>query len=1107
MDAKVFINEVLINKINIGIVYFDAAGKPIYANRAADRIFGLTIEKFSYIGSPEHGFEIIDYDGNIIPIDKNPIEIVKRTKKPVTDIIAGVHNKKTRHTTWILFEAEPEFAADGVSLERILSTVTNISSQISIEKKLRFQNKLQSLMMKTAKTYLGELKEDPDTAILESLEEIGRFTETDRVYIFDYDFEHQLLSNTYEWCNEGIDPHKDDMQLVPFEIVGDWIDQHSIGKTIHIPDVSALTANTVLKNGLQAQSIQSCITVPIMQGNKCLGFVGLDAVNKKHFFTSQEQNLLAVFAETLVNMQVRQRFNKQIQESERKYREITENIADLIWTTDKDFKINYCSPSIETIFGYKPEEFLSGSMNDKYAPETIEKYIEIVQSFKDKLRSGTLSNKDIWQLEGQAIKKNGQVFWFLTIMKPSWNTENQVTGILGITRDITNEKRALIELQESEERLQKIVNSETNYVLRTDLLGKHTYWNKTFERDFGSMYENEGIAYGDSLKSICNYHHQRTKEAVMACMMNPGSVHQVELDKPSKNGGIRTTLWDFVCLTDSSGNPTEMQCMGIDITDKRIAEEQLRKLSRAVEQIPLTVVITNLEGNIEYANPYTFHTTGYTQEELLGKNPKVLKSGETTLEEYQHLWGNITHGKEWKGIFHNRKKDGTYYWEQATIGPIMNDDGEITHYIAIKEDITERKRIQDELKDLNLHLEEKIKERTLDLENANVSLINANKEAQEANKAKIDFLSKMSHELRTPMNSILGFGQLLQMGELSPVQEKGVQHILDSGKHLLNLMNEVLDISRIESGRISISVEPIEVYEVINEIKESLQFSANQKNISLTSQLNNTIPIYIRADRQRLKQVLINLTNNAIKYNNEGGEVTISVDIKQASEDGYTPIRISVTDTGWGIDEKDLERIFIPFERIGAEKSNVEGTGLGLAVVKQLVDLMGGKVGVKSEPGKGSTFWIELQKCQNQLDTIQKEAILNQHTAIHSQEGIVLYIEDNMPNIELVQEIIDTKRNGIKLVIHMRGNGALEKAIEVKPSLILLDLNLPDKHGRDILLELKENEATKQIPIIVISADAMPNQISILKAAGANNYLTKPIEVKSFLAAIDSIIK
>ncbi|WP_439504674.1 PAS domain S-box protein [Sediminibacterium sp.] len=1107
MDVRAYINETLINKINIGIVYFDASGKPIYSNQAADRIFGLTIEKFRYIGSPDHGFELIDYDGNLIPTDKNPIEIVKNTKKPVNDIIAGVHNKKTRHTTWILFEAEPEFAADGITLERILSTITNISSQISIEKKLRFQNKLQSLMMKTAKTYLGDLHDDPTKAIHESLEEIGRFTESDRVYIFEYDFEHQFMSNTYEWCNEGIVAHINDLQLIPFEIAGEWVEQHAKGLSVHIPDVSSLPDNTVLKNGLEAQSIQSCLTVPIMQGNKCLGFVGLDAVKKKHFFTSQEQNLLAVFAETLVNMQVRQSYNKQIKESERKYREITENIADLIWTTDINFNLNYCSPSIEKIFGYEPEEFISGSLNDKYSEETIEKYIKIIREFKSKLKEGTLSTQDIWQLEGQAIKKNGQAFWFNSLIKPSWNSENIITGVLGITRDITNEKKALIELEESEERLQKIVSSETNFVLRTDLLGRHTYWNKTFEREFGWMYTDEGIAKGDSLKSICTYHHQRTKEVVMACMLNPGSVHQVELDKPAKNGGIKTTLWDFVCLTDSNGNPTEMQCMGIDITEKRLAEEQVRKLSRAVEQIPLTVVITNLEGNIEYANPYSLQTTGYTQEELLGKNPKVLKSGETSLEEYQHLWGNITQGKEWKGVFHNRKKDGTLYWEQATIGPILNEAGEITHYIAIKEDITERKRIQDELKDLNMHLEEKIKERTIDIENANLSLINANQEAQKANQAKIDFLSKMSHELRTPMNSILGFGQLLQMSELTPVQEKGVQHILDSGKHLLNLINEVLDISRIESGRISISVEPIEVYDVIREITDSLQFSANQKGINLICELNNTVPTYVRADRQRLKQVLINLINNAIKYNNEGGEVNISVEIKPFIENGYTPIRIAVADNGWGIDEKDLERIFIPFERIGAEKSNVEGTGLGLAVVKQLIDLMGGTVGVKSIPGEGSTFWIELHQCENQLDLIQKEASLSRHAGIHNQSGTVLYIEDNMPNIELVQEIIETKRKGINLIIHMHGNGAFEKVIETKPSLILLDLNLPDKHGKDILIELKANETTKHIPVIVISADAMPNQISNLKAIGARSYLTKPIEIKSFLEAIDEVIK
>lgn len=1106
MRANDFIKETLINKISIGIVYHDANGVIVYANKAAERIFGIKFEEIAKLKNEDYGFELVDYDCKKIHPEDYAHEIVRKTNQPVKDTIVGVLNKKTSHTIWTLVEAEPEFAEDGKTLVRILSTVTNISSQISIERKLRFQNKLQSLMMKTAKTYLGALQDDPDLAIQESLEEIGRFTESDRVYIFDYDFEHQLLSNTHEWCNEGVIAHKDDMQLVPFEIVGDWIEKHSKGISIHIPDVSTMPINSTLKNGLQIQGIQSCLTVPIMQNNQCIGFIGLDAVKKKHFFTNQEQSLLSVFTETLVNAKIKKEYNFKIQESERKYREITENIIDLIWTTDKNYKMNYCSKSVELIFGYTAEEFIAGSIDKTFTDETFEKYRLIVQSFEEKLKTKSLTNQDIWFLEGKAIKKDGNEFWFHTTIKPSWNNESQVTGILGITRDITNEKKALLELQESEERLQRIVNSPTHYLLRTDLTGVHTYWNKTFEKEFGWLYKVKGMEKGDSLTSICSYHHTRTKEVVMDCILNPGTVHQIELDKPAKDGGILTTLWEFVCLTDANGKPSEIQCMGIDITAKRIAEEKVRKLSRAVDQIPLTVVITNLEGNIEYANPYTFLTTGYTQEDLLGKNPKVLKSGETSIGEYQHLWDNITRGKEWKGIFHNKRKDGTLYWEQATIGPILNEEGEITHYIAIKEDITERKRIQDELKDLNLHLEEKIKTRTLDLENANISLINANDEAQKANKAKIDFLSKMSHELRTPMNSILGFGQLLEMSELTTVQEKGVQHILESGKHLLNLINEVLDISRIESGRISIEVESIEVHDIINEIKDSLLFSANQKGIMINSELNYTIPIYIKADKQRLKQVLINLVNNAIKYNHEGGEVNIMVDIKPISEDGYTPVRISVSDNGWGIEEKDLERIFIPFERVGAEKSKVEGTGLGLAVVKQLVDIMGGKVGVKSEPGKGSTFWIELQQSETQLDLIQKEATLSQQKSRVNQEGTILYIEDNLPNIELVKEIIESKRLGINLVIHMQGIGALEKVEEVKPTLILLDLNLPDKNGKDILLELQSNETTKNVPVVVISADAMPDQITLLKTIGAKNYLTKPIEIKSFLEVVDLYI-
>lgn len=973
MDEIYKNNERILSKINVGIIYSDPTGKTIYSNKAADRIVGLKFDEFIKYKSQEESYRIIDFDGNNFPPDEHPTNVVIKTKKPVHDVIAGVHQMKTKQTNWILMESEPEFLEDGVTLKRILTIITNITTQIDIEKKLRFQNRLQKIITKTAETYLGVLNNDPNFAIYSSLEEVGKFLESDRVYIVEYDFVQQVSNKIYEWCKQGINPDINKSKNIPLEIFEEWVIEHKKKNSIHIPDIGSMPSESPLKASLASQSIQSLMTVPIFQEMNCIGFIGIDTVKNKHYFTTEEQNLLVIFAELYANMKVRVEYNKQ--------------------------------------------------------------------------------------------------------------------------------------LKESEERLQNIINSPTHYLLRTDLTGKHTYWNKTFEQTFGWMYEEIGIENGNSLNSICKYHHKRTQEVVLDCINNPGIVLQIELDKPSIEGGIMTTLWEFVCLLDLDGKPSEMQCMGIDITEKRMAEEQVRKLSRAVDQIPLTIVITNLEGNIVYANPYTFQTTGFKQEELLGKNPRVLKSGETSIEEYQNLWDNISKGKEWKGIFHNRKKDGTLYWEQATIGPILNDEGEITHYIAIKEDITERKRIQDELKDLNLHLEEKIKERTVDLENANISLKQANEDTQKANQAKIDFLSKMSHELRTPMNSILGFGQLLQLGELTPIQDKGVQHILDSGNHLLKLINEVLDISRIESGRISISVEPVEVYDIINEIKDSLQFSANQKGININSKISNTIPTYVKADKQRLKQVLINLTNNAIKYNNEGGDVNITVDIKPISEDGYTPIRISVTDTGWGIEEKDIDRIFIPFERIGAEKTKIEGTGLDLAVVKQLIDLMGGKIGVKSKPGEGSTFWIELQQCESRLDLIQKEATLSKHSALENQVGTVLYIEDNLPNIELVQEIIESKRKGINLIIHMQGNGALEKAVEVKPTLILLDLNLPDKHGEEILKELKANENTKHIPVIVISADAMPNQISNLKELGARNYLTKPIEIQSFLNTIDEIIK
>jgi PAS domain S-box-containing protein len=381
-------------------------------------------------------------------------------------------------------------------------------------------------------------------------------------------------------------------------------------------------------------------------------------------------------------------------------------------------------------------------------------------------------------------------------------------------------------------------------------------------------------------------------------------------------------------------------------------------------------------------------------------------------------------------------------------------------------------------------------------------------EADQANMAKSEFLSRMSHELRTPMNSILGFAQLLEMSELNARQSKGVNHIMKSGKHLLDLINEVLDISRIEAGHLSLSLEPVQLSGVIPEMVDIVKTHIIERQIRIELIDAESNSMFVKSDRQRLKQILLNLLNNAIKYNRESGSIRIKTELRPVNESGVAMLRISITDTGLGISEEDLPKLFTPFERIGAEKSATEGTGLGLSVVKKLIEAMSGKLGVESQPGSGSTFWIELPNCENPLEHIEKSGIsLNElEPKLTDLCGTVLYIEDNASNIELVEQILTSQRSKIKLICNMTGAETVQLAIDYRPNLILLDLDLPDIHGSEVLHLLLAEERTKKIPVVVISADAMPQQINKMLKAGAKNYLTKPLDVIDFLKIVDEFI-
>jgi signal transduction histidine kinase/CheY-like chemotaxis protein len=387
---------------------------------------------------------------------------------------------------------------------------------------------------------------------------------------------------------------------------------------------------------------------------------------------------------------------------------------------------------------------------------------------------------------------------------------------------------------------------------------------------------------------------------------------------------------------------------------------------------------------------------------------------------------------------------------------------------------------------------------------AEKEILKAKNEAEKANHAKTEFLARMSHELRTPMNSILGFAQLLDMGELNPKQKKNNNHILTSGRYLLQLIDEVLDISGIESGKLGLSTEPVNIMHVLNELIDSIRPQILEQQLTLKFENLTNDQFFIETDSKRLKQVLLNLLSNAIKYNITGGSVHIKTEIMPLNNSGNASLRISITNTGEVISIEDIQKLFQPFERIGAEKTEIKGTGLGLTVVKKLMDAMGGCVGVESVPNEGNTFWIELPNCINQLavakqsfDPMRKEPIRSDIT------GTILYIEDNESNIELVEQILASHRNAVRLITNNLGQRAVDLAVEFSPGLIFIDLNLPDMHGSEVLANLQSNKQTSSIPVVVISADAMPRQIEKLLKSGAKEYLTKPLDVMLFLKIID----
>jgi signal transduction histidine kinase len=428
------------------------------------------------------------------------------------------------------------------------------------------------------------------------------------------------------------------------------------------------------------------------------------------------------------------------------------------------------------------------------------------------------------------------------------------------------------------------------------------------------------------------------------------------------------------------------------------------------------------------------------------------------------------------------------YWSPKNT-PVLNEDGKLAYVIHRVQDVTDF-----------IRLTERGTEQEAEIFARGQELQRLNHELERANHAKNEFLSRMSHELRTPLAAIMGFSELLALADLDEKKHEWSQTILRAGQHLLKLVDEVLDISRIESGQLALSVEAVEIRSLLDDAVELVQPMADERGITIHPADVVNRSGYVRADTQRLKQVMINLLSNAVKYNREGGEVTITVE-----DDGSDRMRIAVSDTGRGIDPQSLEKLFTPFERLDCGPE-VQGTGLGLAVAKSLVEAMDGTLSVESEPSAGSTFTVELGRGE---PAAVEAAVAEERELIaersYGGERRLLYIEDTVANLRLVEEILES-RPSVKLLPAAMGHLGLELAVEQRPDLILLDLHLSDIDGEQVLAGLRRDERTRDIPVIVLSADATEGSRAPMLEDGARAYLTKPIGVSDLLGVVDEYL-
>jgi PAS domain S-box-containing protein len=636
--------------------------------------------------------------------------------------------------------------------------------------------------------------------------------------------------------------------------------------------------------------------------------------------------------------------------------------------------------------------------------------------------------------------------------------------------DLTARVRAELVAEFHKERLHSGLRHANLGIWDWNIETGQLYWSDRIAPLFGHPSGELETSYDNFLAAV----HPDDRQAVVAAVnaaVEHDTPYEIEHRVVWPDGTVRWLLERGAVVRDSAGQEAP-HMLGVvqDIDERKRASESLALFRRIIDASNQCIVITDGQGRLIYQNRAHAQAYGYPDEEVIGRSIDMFIPKTTPDQLSEKISAILTEGKNWSGQVPLLRKDGSIFVSASNIGFVKDEEGQTQYIFNLFSDFSEELARREEL-------------------------ARAKDAAERANRAKSEFLSSMSHELRTPMNAIIGFAQMLEYDEqLNADQLDNVQEILKGGRHLLELINEVLDLAKIESGRVELSMEAVGLAGVSEDCRQLIQPLAVQRGIALRFEV--AADAAVRADRVRLKQVLLNLLSNAVKYNRTDGSIRFGVRPAAAQR-----LRIEVEDSGAGIPAARIEEIFQPFNRLDAEYSEIEGTGIGLTITRRLVEMMGGTVGVDSTEGIGSTFWIELPAATPAAPA-QAAAAPDEPPGPDAAVHLVLSIDDNPVNLKLIAQILGMRKH-IRLITAHTPELGIELALAHRPELILLDINMPGMNGYQLLEVLKADPALKATPVVAVTANAMPHDVERGMAAGFAAYLTKPLAIDSFLRTID----